>query len=91
MCAWEWVPERRGLANGIILGAFGFGSFVFGLISRAICNPDNLKPTDMAEDGSLFYNEQIAARVPTLLYTLAGSWAILAAIAILLVRKNPAY
>lgn len=28
-CGWEWLPHRKGLANGLILGAFGFGSFVF--------------------------------------------------------------
>ena len=32
-CGWEWVPERKGLITGIILGAFGFGAFVFSLIA----------------------------------------------------------
>ena len=24
-CGWQWLPERKGLATGLILGAFGFG------------------------------------------------------------------
>ena len=72
-----------------MLGAFGFGSFVFGLISHAVCNPDNEHPNVEAADGSVFYSAKVAARVPTLLYTLAICWAGLAVIACLLVRRNP--
>ena len=31
-CGWEWV-EEKGLVTGIILGAFGFGSFVFSFFA----------------------------------------------------------
>jgi MFS transporter, OFA family, oxalate/formate antiporter len=45
MCGWEWMPERRGFVSGIIIGGFGFGTFIFALISTAIVNPNNVKPT----------------------------------------------
>ena len=32
-CGWEWLPERKGFVTGTILGAFGFGAFVFSFIS----------------------------------------------------------
>jgi len=42
ICAWEYFPERKGLMSGLIIGAFGFGAFIFGFISAAVCNPHNL-------------------------------------------------
>ena len=60
MCAWEWMPESKGLASGIILGGFGFGGFVFGMIGRAICNPENFRPESVAANGSIFYSEIVA-------------------------------
>lgn len=29
VCAWEYFPERKGLVTGIIIGAYGFGSFIY--------------------------------------------------------------
>lgn len=31
-CGWEWVPQK-GLVTGVILGAFGFGSFLFSFLA----------------------------------------------------------
>ena len=39
MCAWEWFPKRKGMVSGIIISGFGFGAFIFGFITTAICNP----------------------------------------------------
>jgi len=39
ICAWEWFPNRKGLISGLVIGAFGFGAFMFGFITTAICNP----------------------------------------------------
>jgi MFS transporter, OFA family, oxalate/formate antiporter len=43
ICAWEWFPERKGLISGLVIGAFGFGAFIFGFITTAIANPWNDK------------------------------------------------
>ena len=48
VAGWSWLPERKGLVTGIILGAFGFGSFVFGIISILVVNP-KLPVKNMAE------------------------------------------
>tara|TARA_B110000285_G_C15057436_1_gene580398 strand:- start:916 stop:1077 length:162 start_codon:yes stop_codon:yes gene_type:complete len=29
VCAWEYFPERKGLVTGIIVGAYGFGAFIY--------------------------------------------------------------
>ena len=42
VCSWEYFPNNQGLITGIVVGSYGFASFVFGLISTAICNPNNL-------------------------------------------------
>jgi hypothetical protein len=74
--------------TGIILGAFGFGSFIFGLLSTWIINPQNLKPTVLAANGSMFFDETISARVPTFFYILAGCFSVLAFFGILLIRNK---
>lgn len=74
--------------TGIILGAFGFGSFVFGIVSMYICNPDNELPFP-SPNGSKFYSQAVALKVPTLLRTLALSWFVLAVVAVALVKRNP--
>ena len=42
ICAWQWFPQRKGLISGLVIGAFGFGAFIFGFLSTAIVNPDNI-------------------------------------------------
>jgi len=89
VAGWQWLPERKGLVTGIILGAFGLGSFIFSLISIAVVNPQNANPTVLAPNGSMFFDATVAARVPLLLYVLAGTWAILAIPAVLLIKNKP--
>ena len=60
ICGWEWIPERKGLVTGIILGAFGFGGFVFGILGMRICNPNNELPSILSTDGSKFYSKSVA-------------------------------
>ena len=61
-CGWEWMSERKGLATGIIMGAFGFGAFIFSFLALAVINPDNSKP-EKQPDGSLMYSAPIAEKV----------------------------
>jgi len=51
ICAWEWFPERKGLVTGAILAGYGFGSFIFGFLSTAMVNPNNVRP-EILDDGS---------------------------------------
>ena len=90
-CGWEWLPaERKGLVTGVILGAFGFGAFVFSFVAQAVVNPDNVA-AELLPDGKLIYPPEIAERVPRLFYILASCFAGLGLISVLLVRRNPAY
>jgi OFA family oxalate/formate antiporter-like MFS transporter len=33
VCAWEYFPEKKGMVTGVIIAAYGFGSFFFSLLS----------------------------------------------------------
>lgn len=44
--AWEWFPERKGLVTGLIMSGYGFGPFIFGFVSSALVNPEDVKPND---------------------------------------------
>lgn len=43
----KWLPKYKGLINGIIVGGFGLGSFVFSQIQLAIINPNKESPSDV--------------------------------------------
>lgn len=63
VCSWEYFPERKGLMTGIIISAYGFGSFAFALISTALVNPNGLNP-DIEDHNDVFYSTKISDRVP---------------------------
>ena len=42
IAAWKYYPDNKGLVGGIILGFYGFGSFIYSQIARAIVNPNNM-------------------------------------------------
>ena len=88
MCAWEWLPSRRGLASGIILCGFGFGSFIFGFISTALVNPNNESPVEQP-DGDKLYSYEVAENVPSMLRYLSAMWVVLGIFGIILVHRNP--
>ena len=32
VCGLKWMPEKKGMVNGIVTGGFGLGAFVFNFI-----------------------------------------------------------
>lgn len=38
------LPGRKGVVSGVVICGFGFGGFIFGLVSKHLCNPDNFRP-----------------------------------------------
>lgn len=39
---WSHLPGRVGVVSGIIISGFGFGGFVFGIVTNRLSNPDNV-------------------------------------------------
>ena len=64
ICAWEWFPERKGLISGLIIGAFGFGAFLFGFYSTSIANPENAKTEHFIGTKDKLFPKYVADRVP---------------------------
>ena len=77
------------MVSGTISGGFGFGAFIFGFISFAIANPDNLKPEYPVDGGNIFHPDSpVSSQAPRMLRTNAAIWACLALVGILLVKKK---
>lgn len=87
MCGWEWFPNKRATASGVLLAGYASGPFLFGFISTALVNPDDLKPVD---DGKYFPVE-VANRVPRMLRISTMCWAVMILISLLTVKRNPRF
>ncbi len=88
VCSWEYFPSKKGLMTGIIIGAYGFGSFIFSLISTKLVNPDHLQPTIV--DGDMkYFAPEVADRVPYMIRTLCYIWIGLVCLSILLITRQP--
>ena len=62
MTGWEWWEGQEGIVTGVVLGAFGFSSFIFSFMASHIINPKNEQPMHLP-DGQMIYSPEIAARV----------------------------
>lgn len=76
---WLWFPERPGLVSGIIIGGFGIGTLVFGLVCGHIVNPDGAD----AVDGK--FPDSVNELVPHMQLVLAVSNIALAIVAIVFI------
>ena len=47
------------MVSGIVVGGFGFGSFMFGFIAQAIVNPDDIEPDLVTLGGKLYTDPDI--------------------------------
>lgn len=89
ICSWEWFPKSKGLITGLILGGYGFSSFIFAQVSTRLVNPDNLLPTIYDEKNRVtYFGDQVADRVPYMIRTLATIWTVLVVISISLISRK---
>ena len=59
--------------NGIIVGGFGLGAFIFNQIQTAYLNPGNAE----LDDGHYFKDEKILQRVPSLFLLLGSIYGVI--------------
>ena len=86
---WEYFPKRRGVVSGLIVLGFGFGSFIFGFISLAIANPDNVDPELSVSGGKIFEaSSPIAERAPKMLRINCAIWVCMLLVALPLIRRK---
>lgn len=89
VCGWRYFPDKRGLVSGLIIGGYGFGAFIFNFVCKAICNPDNLKPTEVQEENGVnvkYFTDVVGDKVPLMFQVLAACYCGLGIISTLLIR-----
>ena len=64
------LPGRKGLVSGVVICGFGFGGFLWGLLARLFCNPDNLRPQEFPGSPDLLFEESVAKNVPSMIRKL---------------------
>lgn len=79
----RWFPKSKGLVNGIIVGGFGLGAFIFNQIQTAYLNPLN---EELDDEGKFFKDEKILKRVPSVFLMLGSIYAIIQFLSILLIK-----
>lgn len=89
ICAWEYFPEKKGMMTGIIIGAYGFGSFIFSLLSSHLVNPNKENPTINGGD-IIYFSPDVANRVPYMIRVLSYIWTGFVLIAVILITRKPA-
>ena len=84
--AMRWFPRKKGLVNGVIVGGFGLGAFVFNQIQSTYLNPGNEK---LDADG-YFSDDKILNRVPSCFLLLGSIYGVIQMMAVLLINPPPA-
>lgn len=77
------------MVSGFVICGFGFGGFFFGIISKHLCNPDNLRPIQTETSNGLenLFGPEVSARVPSMIRNLCLIWISLFVIGLLTITK----
>lgn len=70
-----------------MLCGFGFGTTIFGYVSTALVNPDNVKLIE----GQDFYPDEVSKRVPNMLRICIICWTCLCFLSIVTISRNPEF
>jgi hypothetical protein len=76
---WSHLQGRLGFASGLIICGFGFGGFIFGIVTNLLCNPDNVSVNTYIVEGEeeQLFPAEVASRVPRMLRQLDLIWTCL--------------
>jgi OFA family oxalate/formate antiporter-like MFS transporter len=89
ICGWEYYKNNKGIVSGIIIGGFGFGSFIFSYVCLAIANPNNSLPLLPVDGGSIFSEEQPESdNAPRMLRVCTLFWMILSFIGLACIQRK---
>mmetsp|Transcript_10470 Transcript_10470/g.11278 ORF Transcript_10470/g.11278 Transcript_10470/m.11278 type:complete len:498 (-) Transcript_10470:327-1820(-) len=67
----RWMPQRKGMVTGIIVGGFGCGAFVYGFIATSVVNPDKENVATTGSNANYFPPDSpVLRRVPWMFVTL---------------------
>jgi MFS family permease len=77
VCASRWLPARKGLVSGFIVGGFGGGACMFGLLATAVLQwTPEARADALQSDGYYSAHAAIANAVPTLFVVLGLAYFV---------------
>ena len=83
--AMKWFPRKKGLVNGIIVGGFGMGAFIFNTVQTSYLNPLNHSPQS---DGYFSAAQgDVLDRVPSVFLLLGSIYGIMQLVAVCLISS----
>ncbi len=88
-CATRWMPKKKGVIAGIIVGGFGGGAFGFGLLSTAILNWNGPSHGEVKVDNYLSSESHSAGRVSTMFLILGVCYFVLISLGCWLLIEAP--
>uniref|UniRef100_A0A0K2SYD6 Oxalate:formate antiporterlike [Strongylocentrotus purpuratus] n=1 Tax=Lepeophtheirus salmonis TaxID=72036 RepID=A0A0K2SYD6_LEPSM len=82
--AMRWFPRKKGLVNGIILGGYGMGAFVFNQIQTFYLNPEN---KEVSSTTHMFRQRTIMERVPSVFLLLGSIYGVIQILSVFLISS----
>lgn len=76
---WKYLPNNKGLVNGIIIGGLGLSSAVLNPLADFMINPNKIPP-----ESTGFYPKVVTDNIPLFLYSIIGIFVGLSICAVLL-------
>ncbi|XP_060077328.1 uncharacterized protein LOC132556890 [Ylistrum balloti] len=89
-CGMKWLPDKKGLVNGLVVAGFGGGAFVFDQVQTAYLNPDNLVANKEVNNDKYFDQDSILDKVPSMFLVLGGCYAAMQVIGVICLKDPPA-
>lgn len=86
----KWMPNRKGMVTGIIVGGFGCGAFVFGLLATSVVNPDHTAVEQSGPNKNYFSaDSSVVQNVPLMFRVLGVVYICVLSLGCFLLREPP--
>ena len=87
--AMKWLPDWKGVANGIVLAGYGIGILSFDFVQTIFTNPSNIPVGTSSSDENYFSDPEVLNRIPYTFLVLGGSYAVLQLLGSVLLTDPP--
>ena len=89
--AWRHFPDKKGLVNGVILCAYGSGSFFLNILAQYLVNPNDEKAhyPPGNPNHEKYFKQEVYKNVPQMWIVLVIIWGVLLTIGVILIRDPP--
>ena len=87
--AMKWLPDWKGVANGIVLAGYGIGILSFDFVQTLFVNPSNIPVGTSSSDEKYFTDPEVLNRIPYTFLVLGGSYAVLQLLGSVLLTDPP--